>query len=266
MNWSLESLRRAQILAVDEGHNFLNFGSSRSKHLLQNLADHLLLFTATPINKSAADLLRMADLLGGDNLAESTVDAFRKVLGGRSMKRSLSEQEISLLREEIQRFTVRRTKSMLNELIKKEPEKYRDKAGKKCCFPKHKALVYKLKESASDCRFAKEISNLADQLHAVAFFQKDIEMPEYLKRKKYSEHKYLKGRLASMQKIARYFITSSLRSSRAALTEHIVGTVTAREKFKIDGFKRTSSLKGMIKKAGNYFRKAAKKQIKHIAS
>ncbi len=48
---SLESLRRAQILCVDEGHNFLNFKSNRTQHLLRNMADHMLLFTATPINR-----------------------------------------------------------------------------------------------------------------------------------------------------------------------------------------------------------------------
>ena len=65
---TIEALRRAQIMCVDEGHNFLNFKAQRTQHLLRNMADHVLLFTATPINKSVVDLLRIADMLGADNL------------------------------------------------------------------------------------------------------------------------------------------------------------------------------------------------------
>ena len=36
------------VLAVDEAHNFLNRSSERSRVLLGNMADHTILFTATP--------------------------------------------------------------------------------------------------------------------------------------------------------------------------------------------------------------------------
>lgn len=141
---TIEALRRAQILSIDEGHNFLNLGSTRSQNLLRNMADHVLLFTATPINRSVIDLLRIADMLGADNLDDSTLDMFSKLLKARHIHRTLDNEEIDKLRSEIQRFTVRRTKSMLNHLIDREPEKYVDKDGKQCRFPKHKSKVYTL--------------------------------------------------------------------------------------------------------------------------
>ena len=178
---TVEALRRAQILCVDEGHNFLNMGSARTQHLLRNMADHVLLFTATPINKSATDLLRIANMLGADNLDESTVKAFKQMLGSKKLTRALTESEISQLRSEINRFTVRRTKSQLNRMVDEEPDKYHDHTGKMCRYPEHKAQLYQLSESKLDREIAKEIKHLATQLYAVAHFLKPIELPKVLK-------------------------------------------------------------------------------------
>lgn len=233
---TVEGLRRAQILCVDEGHNFLNMKSNRTQQLLRNMADHVLLFTATPLNRSVVDLLRIVDMLGADNLEPSTLDAFKKMLGVRSINRSLTEEEIGVLRKEIQRFTVRRTKRMLNALIDRDAELYRDREGKPCRFPRHLPKIYTLDEPEADRRIAARIRALADQLHAVSHFTKLIEMPEVLARQGWSEETYLNGRLASSRKIARYVIMASLRSSRAALTEHIVGTRAAIRAFGLQGF------------------------------
>ncbi len=171
---TIEAMRRAQIMCVDEGHNFLNLKSQRSQHLLRNMADHVLLFTATPINKSVVDLLRIADMLGADNLEPSTLKAFKKMLGVRSINRSLTEQEIETLRKEIQWFTVRRTKKVLNGLIEREPEHYVDKDGRQCRFPRHKPIVYALEEPGNDRELAQQIRDLADQLVGATHFVKTI--------------------------------------------------------------------------------------------
>ncbi len=120
----------------------------RTQHLLCNLADHVPVATATPINKSVIDLLHIADMLGADNLEPSTLNAFKRMLGVRNINRSLTEEEIARLREEIQRFTVRRTKRVLNNLIQREPEHYVDKAGQQCRFPRHKPMVFTTLEGA----------------------------------------------------------------------------------------------------------------------
>lgn len=242
----IEALRRAQILCVDEGHNFLNVKSNRTQNLLRNMADHVLLFTATPINRSVVDLLRIVDMLGADNLQPSTLRAFQKMLGVRNINRSLEEEEINLLRSEIQKFTVRRTKRMLNDLIDRAPDAYRDKNGKPCRFPRHQPEIYPLDEPDEDRELAAEIRALADQLYAVSHFRGAVEMPEFLVRLGRSEESYLAGRLHSAKKIGRYLIMATLRSSRLALAEHIAGTEQATRDFGLSGFQKHTETGNML--------------------
>ncbi|MGY6588385.1 MAG: SNF2-related protein [Wenzhouxiangella sp.] len=223
----LANLRRAQLLGVDEGHNFLNMASNRTQQLLRNMADHVMLFTATPINRSAQDLLRIADMLGADNLDESTLKAFERMLGVRSIPRTLSEEEIAQLRSEIAKFTVRRTKRMLNDLIEREPEAYRDASGRPCRFPKHQPRIYRLDELRGDCVLADEIRALSGQLKGVLHFRKPIVLPASLKRRGVSEERFLAGRMRAASKLSQYMIMQSLRSSRAALLEHLRGSEAA---------------------------------------
>jgi len=232
----VEQVRRAQILAVDEGHNFLNFASNRTQQLLRNMADHVVLLTATPINRGVTDLLRIADMLGADNLSPSTLKAFDKMLGVTRLSRSLNEDEIDVLRREIQTFTVRRTKKVLNALIDREPEAYCDRNGRPCRFPEHQPEIYTLDETQDDCRIAERINELADALHGVTHFVKPIELPETLRQRGVTEESHLAGRLSSARKLARYVVTRALRSSRAALIEHIEGTDAARQEFGINDF------------------------------
>lgn len=237
---SIAALRKAQLLCIDEGHNFLNFKSNRTQQLLRNMADHVVLLTATPINRGVTDLLRIADMLGADNLAESTLKAFQKMLGVKNLSRSLTESEIDLLRREIQRFTVRRTKQVLNSLVDREPEMYRDKNGRCCRFPRHEPHVYQLNEPEADRSIARQIRELCDQLYGITHFVKPIEMPDVLIKQGVSEERYLSGRLNSAKKLSRYIIMGSLRSSRAALIEHIHGTAAAIDTFQLKEFSKKS--------------------------
>lgn len=159
------------------------------------------------------------------------------MLGVRNINRSLTEREIETLRNEIQRFTVRRTKKVLNGLIEREPEHYVDKDGRQCRFPRHKPMVYTLDEPGNDRELAQQIRDLADQLVGATHFVQTIEMPEILRQQGMSEQSFLQGRLNSAKKLARYVVTSSLRSSRAALVEHLVGTHQAIERLSISRFK-----------------------------
>jgi len=240
-NPMVNALQRAQILCVDEGHNFLNNKSLRSQQLLRNIADHVVLFTATPINKGITDLLHIADLLGADNLQERTLQSFGKLLGYRTLTPDLSEDEIEDLRQEIQRFTVRRTKRELNKLIEESPGSYTTRDGALCKFPKHHALFYDLDESDRDRALAAEINALAHQLKGVSYFRKSLKMPEKLLRMGINESQYLQRRLSSAKTLAVYSIMASLRSSKAALAEHIEGTQKALQRFEIKGFTKADS-------------------------
>ena len=224
----VEAIRRAQILAVDEAHNYHNMKSQRTQMLLGNIADHVILFTATPINKGPKDLLHLADMLGADNLDDETISMFERLLRMRSPStQGLSDSEVKQLRQQIQQFTVRRTKSMLNELVDRSPDDYRSKSGELCRYPEHDSRTYQMDETKRDCKLAAQISNIADSLQGVAYLKNKIELPVALQKEGWDEKKYLESRLHSANKLARYVVMSCLRSSRAALIEHIEGTEEA---------------------------------------
>lgn len=228
---ALLALRRALVLGVDEAHNFYNHGSNRTQRLFGNMADHAVLFTATPINKGPADLLHIVDLLGADNFPDSTLDALEALIrrGPRAVH-MLTELQLTTLRNEIRRFTVRRTKAEFNRLIDQEPAAYRNRDGSRCRYPKHFAQRYTLNETEADRRIAAEIRALADRLRGLLWLKK-IELPATLAREGWDEEKYLAARLLSASRLAAYQVMVSLRSSRAALVEHIVGTARALEQF-----------------------------------
>ena len=105
-------IKQAQTLAIDEAHNFFNQMSERTRGILSNSADNIIMFTATPINKSVTDILKIVDLLGADNLEESALNVFDKISKEIHSKGvfNLEIQDRLELKNEIQRFTSRRTK------------------------------------------------------------------------------------------------------------------------------------------------------------
>jgi hypothetical protein len=230
-----DALRRAQVLAVDEAHNFLNLGSRRTRMVLSNMADHTLLFTATPINRSVVDLLRIADTLGADNLAPETLTMFEGLLRSRRLDRSLSPGELTALRHELERFTVRRTKRELNTLVDQEPDAYRDAAGRPCRYPRHRSHIYSLEESETDQALAVGIRALAGRLRGLLYLRGAIEMPAVLRREHWDAARYLESRLKSARMLPAYVVSAALRSSRAALAEHLRGTAFALEHFGLTG-------------------------------
>ncbi len=256
-----DSLRRGQILCVDEGHNFLNLQSNRTQSLLRNMADHVLVFTATPINRSVVDLLRIVDLLGADNLEEETLNAFKRMLGAQNINRSLTEDELKVLRAEIQKFTVRRTKRTLNTLIGRQPAAYVDRNGRPCRFPKHRSKLYQLHESDSDRAIAGRIRELADDLYAVTHFTKELKLPLAYKRRGQTPESYLRMRLLTAKRLARYQIMALLRSSKVALAEHIVGTEQATTDFELTGFKKSTQTGNVLKRLHNVSGKPPKSKL-----
>ena len=226
-----DAVRRAQVLAVDEAHNFLNPASRRTRAILGNMADHAILFTATPINRSTVDLLRLADMLGADNLADSTLDAFAGLLRRRKLDRTLTSAELETLKHELERFTVRRTKTVLNAMVDAAPERYRDAAGRMCRYPEHRARTYALHESPADRDLARSIREAAEGLHGAALLAGVLEMPDVLRRENWTEEKYLAGRIRTASRLSSYLIMATLRSSSAALLEHVAGTEAALTRF-----------------------------------
>ncbi|MEJ2689341.1 MAG: SNF2-related protein [Deltaproteobacteria bacterium] len=231
----IKTIRRAQSLAIDEAHNFLNPNSSRTKGIHGNMADVVVMFTATPINKGARDLLRIVELLGADNLEESALtlfDRLEKRMKKQGGQLTTTLQERLEMQKEVQRFTVRRTKAMLNAMVDQNPDAYRDERGEKCRYPEHRPKIYNTGEDQRDQEIASKIRELAQQLRGLVNLRSGIDIPETI-RNVVDEDAYIRGRLHSAKALALYNVMSRLRSSRAAIIEHLLGTEQAARRFHI---------------------------------
>lgn len=219
-----KSIRRTQVLAIDEAHNFLR-RSKRTTALFSNIADHVILFTATPVNRGPRDMLAIIDLLGADNLDDSTLKVLNRLWKRRSnLRETISAAEMDKLREAIRRFTVRRTKADLNRLVDREPDRYRSPLGRISRYPEHRARTYSCDEPTRDIELAQEIRALAARLRGLTRLRSRLELPEGLRIEGVAEESYVTGRLRGAAALAAHEVAASLRSSRARLLEHVCGT------------------------------------------
>lgn len=231
----LRAVERAEILAVDEAHNFLNPNSERTRRLRSSGADHVVLFTATPISRGATDLLQLVSLLGPDNFEDETLDVLARLERRRSDV--LRPDEAAQLREEIHRFTLRRTKSQLNELVDREPDEYlHPVTGRVCRFPQQSVELYATGETPSDSRAADRIRELASQLRGLGLLPTKL-ASQPPSRKFVTDDVWLQQRLASARGLSIHHVLNSMRSSRAALLEHLLGTLEATKLFGLPAFK-----------------------------
>ena len=72
--------------------------------MLGTLADHVVMFTATPINRGADDLVSIVDLLGADNFEDEVLDVVdqvarrRRISGARMSPAEVKLQSVSFNR------------------------------------------------------------------------------------------------------------------------------------------------------------------------
>ncbi|WP_242510206.1 helicase-related protein [Halorhodospira halophila] len=245
-SWLEDVFRRTRLLAVDECHHFLNPRSQRTRRLFNHLADNVVLFTATPINRDADDLIRVAELLGADNLQESALEVLQR-LSRRAEYKDLDPQAARQLRDEIRTFTVRRTKPMFNALIDREPDAYRDQAGRRCRYPEHRPRSYDLREPDADRTAAQRIRELLDSLYGVLHIAgTPLRISELQRRRGLSEGQYRDQLLAAAPALVRHRVLAALRSSRAAVVEHLCGTDAARSEFRIRAFPKAQGTGAML--------------------
>jgi hypothetical protein len=141
----------------------------------------------------------------------------------------LTPEEADAIRSGLYRFTVRRTKSVLNSLVDKEPENYKNDLGQRCRYPEHQARSYPLGEGAADRDIARSIRAAARELKGLTQFQRDLRVPRVLEIEGVTPEQYLAQRIGSARGLSRHFVESALRSSRVALFEHLRGTEAARQ-------------------------------------
>ncbi len=226
----------AQILAVDEAHHYLNPTSHRTQQVRASQADHVALFTATPINRGQSDLLQLVALLGPDNFNDDAIAVLQELQRRRRrpFQTSLLESDIELLRREIQQFTVRRTKSMLNEFVGRSPEDFRHPVtGRICRYPDHEPLIYDTGETSRDAGLAEQIHEVVAELIGLSGLENRIAVPERLRRE-YSDPAWLEFRLGSIGGLAAHHVLSAIRSSAAAAMEHLVGTERSVEQYGLE--------------------------------
>ncbi|WP_256583343.1 SNF2-related protein [Pseudomonas sp. Irchel 3F3] len=216
-------LSSAQTLGVDEAHNFLNQGSKRTRFLKSNLADQVVLFTATPINRSRTDLLRLIDILGADNFDDDTLAVFERLTSFGQGHADIHDNDLPPLQTGVASFTVRRTKPQFNAMVDLDPEAYRLPGGRVCRYPKQLSECYTLGEPEQDRELAREIRELALNFKGVSHFQKTIVLPDSYREHGVTPELYLRIRLKAARTLALYHVMSGLRSSRLALYRHIEG-------------------------------------------
>jgi hypothetical protein len=233
---TITTIETSRVMALDEAHNFIN-RSLRTRAVHSNLADHVLLFTATPINKAASDLLRIVDLLGADNLDDETLEILS---ASRNRSRQLSEHQLELLRRAVSSFTVRRTKAMFNALIDLQPTKYLNVLGQPCRYPVHDPQYYTLKETRADRAIARQINALCGNLRGIVWLNA-MRLPPRGNAHRANLDKYVRTRLRNAAALARYYVRSTLRSSRAALWEHLYGTERACEEYGVKHLEKQTS-------------------------
>ncbi len=217
----IKTVHGTELLVVDEAHNFLN-ASDRTARLIAHYAENVLLFTATPINRSAGDLLALVDLLGSDNLRPQAL----KTLNGlrRRSSATIEEAQLNIIRDEIQSFTVRRTRGQLNAIADSHPDAYRLTGRRSARYPHHRARYYNCSCRPSDEVLARKIAQLADRLHGASRLPGKLAIPKHWQG---TEAGYVDRVVASAGALARYHVMKCLRSSRAALLEHVHGTEIA---------------------------------------
>lgn len=230
---------RAQVLAVDEAHNFLSLDSNRTRRLRDSVADHVLLFTATPISRGTQDLLSLVGLLGADNFDDDTLKVLEQLDRGARISEALTDQQRDRLRREIQRFTVRRTKSALNDLVAQDEDAYRHpESGRVCRYPAHKAGVYPTGETPPDETAAEEIRSAAAELRGIVQLGRRLCVPDAF-RGEVTDQQWLETRLKAARGLARHQVLAAMRSSRAALVEHVAGTAVALRTYRLPGTAKT---------------------------
>lgn len=229
-------IENSDILVVDEAHNYLHPHSKRSQAISPKGSSHVILSTATPINKKADDLLRLVELLDIDNLSDDDLTTYLELRKNR--KKNIDKKHLEQLKGYINQFIVRRTQRELNKMIEREPEHYRNRYGKTCKYPKTISETYPTGENENDKAIANQILILLQQLKGIHYLQ-TIRIPDFLKKAEEKIH-YINQRFTSATALAGYMIRVNLRSSRCALYEYLFGTDAANDRFLLKSNKNPS--------------------------
>lgn len=240
-----KQIEKVDILLIDEAHNYLNWKSKRSLRIRPKRSSHIILSTATPINKKADDLLRLIELLDIDNLNDEDLNDYIELR--KRKDKAIDEKHLNKLRNYVNQFIVRRTKKELNKMIEREQDAYRNSNGHPCKYPKAISDIYATGETEKDKKIAREIHKLLPKLKGINYLQ-NLSIPSYYETDD-EKKQYLIQRFNSGPALAGFEIKSSLRSSHVALFEYLYGSDAANDYFKIKSLKsRSGNVLGTLHK------------------
>ncbi|GAB3866099.1 hypothetical protein GCM10028824_06170 [Hymenobacter segetis] len=224
-----EKLQLVDVLVLDEAHRYLNARSLRTQQLVQHSYQHLLLTTATPLNRHATDLLRLIELLDVDNLSDNDLLTLER-LRGKPLRR-FDEADVEQLRQFVGQFLLRRTRYELTSQIKRQPKEYeRPVPLRGCNYPDHKPHPYKTEETSADQKIAERMREVAEQLVGIRYLlDLNPKQSHYLTDEE--KRRYLEKRVELAPYLARFTLRQALRSSNAALYEHLAGAQAAADAF-----------------------------------
>lgn len=224
----IQKIENARVIFLDEAHNFLNKSSKRSNQLQANQADHLILLTATPINKRVEDIFRLLEIMDIDNLDDEAIQEYIIFKKSTQKGKNLTAANRTKLRAYLSQYMVRRTKQEINRRVADAPERHTLPGGMPCRYPKQRPGTYPLYEKEEDILIAREINKTKARLKGLVWLRSMV-----MKGKEYVDvalqETFLEMRLVSSKALAQYYIEASLGSSNLALIEHIVGTISARK-------------------------------------
>jgi superfamily II DNA or RNA helicase len=244
----LKNIETCELLAVDEAHNYFNEMADRTQRLLANTSDHAILFTATPISRRGGDLLGLVDLLGSDHFTDGAQARLDRLYAYRVDDDPTTADDRDALRREIQTFTVRRTKQQLNRFVDKDPDAYKLESGRTARYPKSIPRTYTLTPSEADLKIAGDIVLIANQLTGIARVGNSLSLGQRQREEGVTDEAYLNRLTVSAAGLARHMVLDCLRSSTAALVEHIFGTdeAIARLKTELVGRSRIKNPTGNV--------------------
>lgn len=221
-------LQRTELLAVDEAHNFVR-DSNRTRQVVANLADQVVLFTATPISRQATDLLALVEILGADHFDDATLATLGELHRVRHRHDPRREQLLAELQPTVRSLMVRRTRRDLNRIVDRRPSAYALPSGRIARYPEHHVAWYDVPAASVDLIHAAEIVRLASELSGIG------RLPKVLKRSPHhaspTDEAWLATITRSTHGLARFSVLDALRSSRVALWEHLHGTADAARQF-----------------------------------
>ena len=230
------SLDSTELLVVDEAHRFITPTSNRSSSLYNVTAEATALFTATPINREASDLIAMVELIGPSNFEDDVIEAIMKLLPSKQslLLESEREQYIRRVAEAVGLFMVRRTRADIvrqTEVFSNEYFIEKDGRRRLIRYPARTAEMYPCGATTDDLALAGQINELIDQLVGITWHQSTWKFERNESQDILSE---ARGRLSRFRGLARYTVRKYLRSSRAAVVWHISGLSEAIKSFRLD--------------------------------